>query len=141
MIDVELLIKSSLHRARLVIEQGGTWEPLIHIVNPLGVRSMRCPGLHAGLSEKAKVVDEINHLLSMLDGILLIKVADVWIGEDTPEGFVAISWDIPFSGRRKALLVEVHACCEQLICGMQKYRRCASGQVRFDEFCSGGPLA
>ena len=79
--------------------------------------------------------------LGELEGSLLITVADVWIGEDTPDSFVAIFWDIPFSGRRKALLVEVQSCCERLTCGIQKYWRCAGGQVCFDEFRCGGPLA
>ena len=113
----------------------------MHIVHPLGVESMRAPGLHAGSIVKAKMVDFINHMLSVLNGGLMITVADVWIGDDTPDGFVAISWDIPFSCRRKALLVEVQACCERLTCGIQKYMRSADGQVLFGEFHWGDPLA
>jgi len=139
--DVDILIVSSLSLARSVIEEGGTWEPLVHIVHPLGVQSMRVPGLHAGLDGKVKVVDDINHQWSVLKGILLITVADVWIGEDTQEGFVAISWDIPFSCRRKALLVEVQACCEHLTNGIQKYKRSPDGQVLVGEFHWGDPLA
>lgn len=113
----------------------------MHIVHPLGVESMRVPGLHAGSIEKAKVDDLINHMLSVLNGGLMITVADVWIGEDTPDGFVAISRDIPFSGRGKALLVQVEACCERLVCGIQKYMRSAGGQVLFGEIHWGDPLA
>jgi hypothetical protein len=141
MTDVDLLIGNSLSLAHSVIEEGGTWEPLVHIIHSLGVQSMRAPGLHAGLIEKAKVVDEIDHQLSVLKGSLLITVSDVWIGEDTPDGFVAISWGIPFSCRHKALLVEVRACCDRLTCGIQKYKRSADGQVLFGEFQWGDPLA
>ena len=71
----------------------------------------------------------------MLNGNLMITVSDLWIDEDTPDRFVAISWDTPFTGHRKALVVEVLACCERLTCGtVQKYMRCADGQVLFEEF-------
>jgi hypothetical protein len=82
----------------------------------------------------------IDSVLSALQGNLVITVSDVWIGGDTPDGFVAISWDTPFSDRRKALFVEVQGCCDQFIRGIQKYRRCADGLVDFDEFRCGSPL-
>jgi hypothetical protein len=137
--QVNRLITESLSEARSVVETGGTWEPQVHIVHSLGVQSMRAPGLHAGPVAKAKQVDEINFELSRLNGEFLITVSDVWIGEDTPEGFVAVSWDIPFSGRRKALEVEVLACCDRLACGLQKYRRSADGKVLFGDFQWGNP--
>lgn len=139
-IDIYQLIENSLSEARTVIQGGGTWEPLVRIVHPQGVKSMRIPALHAGPNVKAKVVDFIDHVLSMLNGSLTITVADVWIGDDSPDGFVAISWDIPFSNRRKALLVEVQACCDRLNCGIQKYMRSEGGQVLFEEFHWGDPL-
>ena len=139
MTDVDLLIENSLSRARSVIEDSGTWEPLVQIVHPLGVQTMRAPGLQAGSIERAKATGEINHQLSVLKGILVITVADVWISEDTPEGLVVVSLDMPFSGRRKALHVEVQSCCDRL-CSIQKYRRCAGGQVCFDEYRSIGTM-
>jgi hypothetical protein len=138
--QVNKLIAESLSEARSVVEKGGTWEPLVHIVHSLGVQSMRAPGLHAGPVAKAKQVGEINLELSRLNGEFLITVSDVWIGEDTPDGFVAVSWDIPFSGRLKALEVEVQACCDRLACGMQKYIRTSDGKVLFGEFQWGAPL-
>jgi hypothetical protein len=141
MTDIDQLIENSLSEARTVIQEGGTWEPLVRIIHPLGVESMRVPELHADSTVKAKMVDFINHALSVLNGNLMITVADVWIGDDTPDGFVAISWGIPFSCRRKAILVEVRACCERLTCGIQKYMRSADGQVHFGEFDWGDPLA
>jgi hypothetical protein len=137
--QVNKLVAESLSEARSVIEEGGTWEPLVHIVHSLGVHSMRAPGLHAGPVAKAEQLEEINHQLDLLKGEFLITVADVWIGEDTPEGFVAVSWDIPFSGRRRALEVEVLACCDRLACGIQKYMRYADGKVLFEEFQWGTP--
>lgn len=137
--QVNKLIAESLSQARSVVEKGGTWEPLVHIVHSLGVQSMRAPGLHARPVAKAKQVDEINLELSRLNGEFLITVSDVWIGEDTPDGFVAVSWDIPLSGRRKALEVEVQACCDRLACGIQKYTRSADGKVLFEEFQWGTP--
>jgi hypothetical protein len=134
------LIAKSLSEARAVVEKGGTWEPQVHIVHSLGVHSMRAPGLHAEPVAKAKQVGEINLELSRLNGEFLITVSDVWIEEDTPDGFVAVSWDIPFSGRRKALVVEVVACCDRLACGFQKYMRSANGTVLFGEFQWGAPL-
>lgn len=137
MIDVEQLIEDSLGHARSVIEQGGVWDPLVQVVHALGVDSMRVPELHAGSLEKAQAVAAIESWSSALRGMLLITVSDVWIGGDTPDGSVAISWDIPFSDRRKALFVETRGCCDQYICGIQKYGRCADGQVHFDKFCFG----
>jgi len=139
--QVNQLIAESLNDARSVVEKGGTWEPLVHIVHSLGVQSMRAPGLHAGPIAKAKQVDEINHQLDLLNGEFVITVSDIWIGEDTPDGFVAASWDAPFSGRRKALEVEVIACCDRLACGVQKYMRSAGGKVVFGEFQWAEPLA
>jgi hypothetical protein len=139
--QVNKLIAESLSEARSVVEKGGTWEPLVHIVHSLGVQSMRAPGLHAGPVAKAKQVDEINLELSRLNGEFLITVSDVWIGEDTPVGDVVVSWDIPLSGRRKALEVEVVACWDRLACGIQRYMRSADGKVLFGEFQWGAPLA
>ena len=137
--QVNKLIAESLSEARSVVEKGGTWEPLVHIVHSLGVQSMRAPRLHAEPVAKAKQVEEINHQLSLLNGEFLITVSDVWIGEDTPDGLVAVSWDIPLSGRRKALEVEVVTCCDRLACGFQKYMRSADGKVLFGEFQWGTP--
>lgn len=139
--QVNQLIAESLNEARSVVEEGGTWEPLVHIIHSLGVQSMRAPGLHAGPVAKAKQVGEINHQLSLLNGEFLITVSDIWIGEDTPDGFVAISWDIPYPGRRKALVVEVLTCCDRLNCGIQKYMRASDGHVLFGEFHWGDPHA
>jgi hypothetical protein len=139
--QVNQLIAESLSEARSVVEDGRTWEPLVHIVHSLGVQSMRAPGLHAGPVAKAKQVGEINLELSRLNSEFMITVSDVWIGEDTPEGFVAFSWDIPFSGRHKALEVEVVTCCDRLACGIQKHKRSADGQVLFGEFNWGEPHA
>jgi hypothetical protein len=137
--QVNKLITESLSEARSVVEKGGTWEPQVHIVHSLGVQSMRAPGLHAAPVVKAKQLEEINRQLDLLSGEFLITVSDVWIGEDRPDGFVAVSWDIPFSGRRKALEVEVTACCDRLACGIQKYMRSADGKVLFGEFQWGVP--
>jgi hypothetical protein len=139
--QVNKLVAESLSDARSVIEEGGTWEPLVHIVHSLGVKSMRAPGLHAGPVVKAKQLDEINHQLDLLEEQFVIRVSDVWIGEDTPDGFVALSWDIPFTGHRKALEVEVTACCDRLAWGIQKYMRSADGKVLFEEFQWGIPHA
>jgi hypothetical protein len=138
--QVNKLIAESLSEARSVVEKGGTWEPLVHIVHSLGVQSMRAPGLHAGSVAKAKQVEEIDLELRRLNGKFTITVCDVWIREDTPDGFVAFSWDIPFSGRRKALEVEVVECCDRLACGFQKYIRSADGKVVFGEFQWGASL-
>lgn len=137
--QVNKLITESLSEARSVIDQGGAWEPLVLIVHSLGVQSMRAPGLHAGPVGKAKQVEEIDRQLNRLNGEFVITVSDIWIGEDTPDGFVAFSWDVPFSGRRKALQVEVKACCDRLACGMQKYVRSTDGEVLFAEFEWGVP--
>jgi len=139
--QVNKLIAESLSEARSVVENGGTWEPLVHIVHSLGVQSMRAPGLHGGPVVKAKQLEEINRQLDLLRGEFLITVADLWIGEDSPDGFVAVSWDIPFSGHRKALEVEVQACCDRLACGMQKYMHSQDAKVLFGEFQWGTPHA
>jgi hypothetical protein len=64
--QVHQLIAESLSEARSVIQEGGTWDPLVHIVHPQGVQSMFVLGLHAGSNEKSKLVDEINNQMSAL---------------------------------------------------------------------------
>ena len=137
--QVNQLIAESLSEAHSVVGKGGTWEPLVHIVHSLGVQSMRAPGLHAGPVAKAKQVGEINLELSRLNSEFMITVSDVWIGEDTPDGCAAVSWDVPISGRRKALVAEVLESSGRRTCGMLKYKRCADGQVLFGELLWGDP--
>ncbi len=128
-----------MSEARSGIVEGAAWVPVVHIIHSLGVHSMRAPGLQAGPIERAKALNEIDHQLSELKGNLVITLADVWIGEDTPDGCAAVSWDFPFPGRRKALVAEVVECSGRRTCVMLKYKRCADGKVLFGELLRGDP--
>ena len=133
------LIAKSMSEACAGIVEGAAWVPVVHIIHSLGVHSMRAPGLQAGPVERAKALDEIDHQLSELKGKLVITLADVWIGEDTPDGCAAVSWEVPLSGRRKALVAEVVECSERGTCVMLKYKRCDDGKVLFGELLRGDP--
>jgi hypothetical protein len=88
--------------------------------------------LNSDPGQRAKVNDRINLLMGVLKSNLLITISDAWIGEETSDGCVAISFD-PFPGRRKALVVEIWGCSRRLTSGMQEYTHIADGQVLFGE--------
>jgi hypothetical protein len=138
--QVNQLIEGSLRAARRDIEEGGTFEFLAHIVHPGGVQSLTAKGLSSDPSQRTKVNDQINLLMGVLKSSLLITILDAWIGEVTPDS-CAISFDIPSSGRRKALVVEIWGCSRRLTCGMQEYQRLPVGKVLFGELLWGDPLA
>jgi hypothetical protein len=139
--QVNQLVEKSLLTARSVIEEGGTWGFLAHIVHPGGVKSLIAKGLHSDPSERARVNDKINLMMEVLESNLLITIADAWIGEEASDGCVGISFDSPFSGRRKALVVDIWGCSRRLISGMQEYLRLPDGQVLFGELLWGDPPA
>jgi hypothetical protein len=139
MLLIQHLIAKSLSEACSRILESETWAPVVHIIHSLGVHSMHVPGLQAGPVERTKALNEIDRQLSELKGNLVITLADVWIGEDTPDGCVAVSWDVPFSGRRKALVAEVLECSGRRTCCMLNYKRRADGQVLFGELLWGDP--
>jgi hypothetical protein len=137
--QVNQLIEKSLRTARSVIEAGGTWGFLAHIVHPGGVQSLIAEGMHSDPSERARVNTKINLLMEVLKSNLLITISDAWISEETSDGSVAISFDSPFSGRRKALVVVVWGCSRKLISGTQEYTRLPDEQVLFGELLWGDP--
>jgi hypothetical protein len=138
--DVDEVIESSLREARSAIREGRTWEPQLYCVHSLGVKFIPIRTLPPGLIQKVRAIDQAKPEWSAVRGGLMITVAEVWSGDDTPDGFATFSWDIPLSDR-KALLVEVKAFRDRVYYGIQKYSRCACGQVCFDEVCWVGPLA
>jgi hypothetical protein len=134
--QVNTLIEKSLRTARSVIERGGTWGFLAHIVYPGGVQSLIAKGLHSDPGERAKINDEINLLMEVLKGNLLITISDAWISEITSDG-CDVSLDSPFPGGRTALAVSVWGCSRRLTTGTQEYQRLPDGRVFFGELLWG----
>ena len=128
------LIEKSLSGARAAIEAGEIWGSLVHIVHLGGVQTLIAKGIHSGRAERAKENVRINLLMEVLKSNLLVTVSDAWIGEETSDGNVAISFDSPLPGQSKALVVEIWGCGQRLASGMQQYRRFANGRVLFEEF-------
>jgi hypothetical protein len=85
------------------------------------------------VGERARLNDKINLPMEVLKSNLLITISDAWIGEETSDGCVAITIDSPFSGRRKALVVDVWGCSRKLTSGMQEYMRLPDGHVFFGD--------
>jgi hypothetical protein len=140
MIDIDELIETSLSAARSSIVEHGTCAFLVLTVHPEGVKSLIFPAAPSNPSEESGLDDQINYWAGVLNSNLVIVISDKWIGEDTPEGCVAISANTPFAGRRKALAVEILGPIGVVKAGMQKYWRCAGVEVRFGEFLWGEPL-
>lgn len=131
--QVNQLIEKSLRTARSVIEAGGTWGYLAHIVHPGGVHSLTAKCLDSDPGERARVKDTINRLMEFLKGDLLITISDAWISENTSDGGVDVSFESPFPGRRKALAVVALGCGQRLTSGLQEYMRLPDGQILFGE--------
>jgi hypothetical protein len=140
MIDIDKLVETSLSAARSSIIEHGTCAFLVLIVHPEGVQGLIFPAAPSSPSEESALDDQINHWAGRLNSTQVIVISDKWIGEDTPEGCVAISATTPFAGQRKALAVEILGSLGVVKAGMQKYWRRAGGEVDFGEFLWGEPL-
>ena len=134
------LIKNSLSDARTVIENGGTWNPLVHVCHPGGVRSMVIPLARSGPAHKTEVVDTINRLRKELNGYLVIMLVDNLIREENLGNSVPRSPESPLPGPFDALVVTAWGSNGLPIHGMQRYSRRVAGQVLFEEFLWGVPL-
>jgi hypothetical protein len=78
--------------------------------------------------------------MEVLKSDLLITISDAWIGEVTLDS-CAVSFDSPFSGRRKALAVIVWGRSRKLVSGVQEYTRLPDGTVLFGDLLWGNPPA
>jgi hypothetical protein len=132
-IDIEKLIEMSLSGARSVIEEGGTWSPLLHIVPSEGVWSVFLRGMIADPCRKNLVEILIKSRMKELNGIVAIMISDTWVGDATPADSLRPSLQDPFPGRAEALAVEMWWRDGVAECGLQMYRRCADGKVVFEE--------
>jgi hypothetical protein len=139
--NIDELIETPLSAARSSIVEHGTCPFLVLIVHPEGVKRLLFRAAPSNANEESGLEDQINYWAGKLNSTLVIMVSDKWIGEDTSEGCVAVSATIPFAGRRKALAVEILGSLGVVKVGMQKYRRDAGGEVHFEEFLWGEPLA
>jgi hypothetical protein len=132
-IDIEELIELSLCEARSVIKAGGTWSPLVHILHPEGMQSMRIRRMSADPREKDRVASLINSEMKELNGIVAIMITDNWVADETGGNSVHRSMQTPFPGQAQALVVAIWGADGVATCGMQMYRRCANGKVEFEE--------
>ena len=69
--EVMELIYDSLRNARSVIEDGGIWEPLIHLCHPDGVQSIVIPIAQSASAHKINVAAQINRLRKELNAYLV----------------------------------------------------------------------
>jgi hypothetical protein len=114
---------------------------LVHIVHAKGIKNLIFLAAPSNPSELSGLENQINYWAGALNSDLVIVISDKWIGEDTPDGCVAISATTPLAGQRKALAVEILGSLGVVKAGMQKYWRRAGGEVDFEEFLWGEPLA
>jgi len=134
--DLHELIAMSLRAPCASIVDHGTCPFLIFIVHPEGVQVLIYPAPPSNRGEEAGVKRQINDLIVALNGQMVIFVSDQWIAEDTNNHLV-LSYAAWFPGAPKAIVVEIHGLKGILKRGLQKYRHCADGQVRFEEFVWG----
>ncbi len=138
--EVIELICDSLSDARSVIEDGGTWDPLVHVCHAGGVQSMVIPRSRSGPAHRTEVVDQINRLRKEFNGYLVMMFDDNWIPEENLGNSVTRSQDGSFPGRYEALVVTIWGSDGLPTYGTQRYRRSVGGQVLFDKFIWGVPL-
>lgn len=131
--EVIEVIHSSLSEARTVIGKGATWSPLVHILHPKGMNSMRIRGMSADPHEKNEVASLINTRLKELKGIVTIMITNNWLSQERPGQAQSPSLQAPFPGREEALVVAIWGPDGVATCGFQRYRRCADGKVAFKE--------
>jgi hypothetical protein len=131
--DIEELIELSLSEARSAIEEGGSWEPLVHIVHPKGVESIVIRGMGADPRQKNQLADRINSRLKELNGLLVIMITDCWVGKEIPGESMTPSLQTSFHRQAEALMISVWGPDGVATCGVQMYRRCADGKVVFEE--------
>ena len=134
--DINKLIATSLCAARASIEDHGTCAFRILIVHPEGVQVLIQRAAPSNRAEEEGLNRHINGLIVALNGQMVIFVSDQCIAEDT-NNHLALSYTARFPGAPKAIVVEIYGFEGILKCGMQKYRHCPDGQVRFEEFVWG----
>jgi hypothetical protein len=138
------VIQSSLSKARSVIEAGGTWSPLLHILHPEEIVSARFPGLSEDPREKGRVISQISSKMKELNATLAIMITDTWVADEKWRNSVHRSMQTPFPGRADALVVAIWGPDGVATCGMQMYKRDPNGKVVFESFeweqSSGGSL-
>src|SRR5208283_256522 len=131
--EVIEVLQHSLSEARSVIEAGGTWSPLVHILHPEGMQSMRIRGMSADPRESDRVMSLISADVKSLNAIATIMITDNWVSDERPGNSADRSMQAPFPGRAEALVVAVWGPDGVATWGMQMYRRCAIGKVEFEE--------
>jgi hypothetical protein len=139
--EVIEVLQRSLSEARSVIEAGGTWSPLVHILHPEHMVSVRFPGLSEDPREKARVVSQISSGMKELNANVAIMITDTWVANETRRNSVTGSLQHPFPGSAEALMVAIWGPDGVTTCGAQIYRRCANGKVDFEELKWGEPFA
>lgn len=133
-IDINKLIAASLCAARASIEKYGTCGFLVLIAHPKGVQCLIRRAAPSNQAEENTLDRQVNALIVALNGQSVIFISDKWVAVNTPDNFVAYSSKAPFPGNHKAIVVEIYGFEGIMKCGMQKYRHCPDGQVRFEEF-------
>lgn len=132
--EVIEVLQNSLSKARSVIEAGGTWSPLVHILHPEDMVSVRFPGLSADPREKDRVVRQISAGMRELDGKLAIMITDNWVANEKWANSVHRSMQTPFPGRAEALVVAIWGPDGVATCGVQMYKRDPNGKIVFQSF-------
>jgi hypothetical protein len=137
--DVIEVLQNSLSEARSVIEAGGTWSPLVHILHHGDMVSIRIRGMSADPREKDRTTSLISSKMKELNAILAIMITDTWVGHATSGNPLPRSLENPFPGRAEALMVAIWGPDGVATCGLQMYRRCADGKIEFEELKWGEP--
>ncbi len=131
--EVTEVIENALSRARSVIEAGETWSPLVHILHPEDMVSVRFPGLSEDPREKGRVISQISSGMKELNAIVAIMITDTWAANETQRHSVTGSLQHPLPGSAEALMVAIWGPDGVPTFGAQMFRRSASGKVEFEK--------
>jgi hypothetical protein len=131
--EVMEVIQNSLIKARSVIEAGGSWSPLVHILHPGEMVSVRFPGLSEDPREKDRIISQVSSGMKELNANVAIMITGTWVANETQRNSVTGSLQHPLPGSVEALMVSVWGPDGIPTCGAQMYRRCTAGKVDFEE--------
>ncbi len=128
-VEAKQLIEETLDDARWTITQGKRWAPLVQLIHPAGVQSMRIRGFSGTEEEKRLITRHIEEERLSLNASLVVMVSDVWVGASGDRVRPSKS-----PNRTEALTVAAWGADKVSSLASLAYTRSLDGTVLFDEF-------
>ena len=128
-VEAKQLIEETLDDARWTITQGKRWAPLVQLIHPAGVQSMRIRGMSGAEEEKRLLARRIEESRKRLNASAVIMISDTWVGKPGEKMRPSES-----PNRTEALTVAAWGADKVSSLASLAYTRSLDGTVLFDEF-------